>query len=195
MNGRRVLWIGSNQFLIDRHRFHCWAINGGATGKGTGSGAMPTYNQLIRHGREKKRRTDRTRASDECPQKRGVCPRVSTRTPKKPNPAPRKIAKVRLSNRHDIFAIIPGEGHNPQEHSMVSIRGGRVKDLPGVKPHCIRGVKDSLGIPGRRRGRSKYGAKKPKSNGRGAITTNTGMDGIMKGFRGRLLFQTGYPKE
>jgi len=124
---------------------------------------MPTLNQLIRHGREEKRRTDRTRASDQCPQKQGVRPRVSTRTPKKPNSAPRKIAKVRLSNRHDIFAHIPGEGHNSQEHSMVLIRGGRVKDLPGVKSHCIRGVKDLLGIPDRRRGRSKYGAEKPKS--------------------------------
>ena len=124
---------------------------------------MPTLNQLIRHGREEKRRTDRTRASDQCPQKQGVRPRVSTRTPKKPNSALRKIAKVRLSNRHDIFAHIPGEGHNLQEHSMVLIRGGRVKDSPGVKSHCIRGVKDLLGIPDRRRGRSKYGAEKPKS--------------------------------
>jgi small subunit ribosomal protein S12 len=120
---------------------------------------MPTLNQLIRHGREEKRRTDRTRALDQCPQKQGVCLRVSTRTPKKPNSALRKIAKVRLSNRHDIFAYIPGEGHNLQEHSMVLIRGGRVKDLPGVKFHCIRGVKDLLGIPDRRRGRSKYGAE------------------------------------
>ena len=122
---------------------------------------MPTLNQLIRHGREEKRRTDRTRASDQCPQKQGVRPRVSTRTPKKPNSAPRKIAKVRLSNRHDIFAHIPGEGHNSQEHSMVLIRGGRVKDSPGVKSHCIRGVKDLQGIPDRRRGRSKYGTEKP----------------------------------
>ena len=122
---------------------------------------MPTLNQLIRHGREEKRRTDRTRASDQCPQKQGVCPRVSTRTPKNPNSAPRNIAKVRLSNRHDIFAHIPGEGHNSQEHSMVLIRGGRVKDSPGVKSHRIRGVKDLLGIPNRRRGRSKYGAEKP----------------------------------
>jgi small subunit ribosomal protein S12 len=98
-------------------------------------------------------------ASDQCPQKQGVCSHVSTRTPKKPNSAPRKIAKVRLSNRHDIFAHIPGEGHNLQEHSMVLIRGGRVKGLPGVKSHCIRGVKDLLGIPDRRRGRSKYGAE------------------------------------
>uniref|UniRef100_A0A6N2N778 Ribosomal protein S12 n=1 Tax=Salix viminalis TaxID=40686 RepID=A0A6N2N778_SALVM len=124
---------------------------------------LPTLNQLIRDGREEKRRTDRTRALDQCPQKQGVCLRVSTRTPKKPNSALRKIVKVRLSNRHDIFAHIPGEGHNLQEHSMVLIRGGRVKDSPGVKSHCIRGVKDLLGIPDRRRGRSKYGAEKPKS--------------------------------
>lgn len=112
---------------------------------------MPTSNQLIRHGREAKRRTDRTRALDKCPQKQGVCLRVSTRKPKKPNSALRKIAKVRLSNRHDIFAYIPGEGHNLQEHSIVLVRGGRVKDLPGVKFHCIRGVRDLLGIPDRRK--------------------------------------------
>ena len=131
--------------------------------KRTKKRAMPTFNQLIHHGREEKRRTDRTRALDQCPQKQGVCLRLSTRTPKKLNSALRKIAKVRLSNRHDIFAYIPGEGHNLQEPSMVLIRGGRVKDLPGVKFHCIRGVKDLLGIPNRRRGRSKYGAEKPKS--------------------------------
>nr|ULQ69020.1 ribosomal protein S12 [Carex gibba] len=124
---------------------------------------MPTSNQLIRQGREEKRRTDRTRALDKCPQKQGVCLRVSTRKPKKPNSALRKIAKVRLSNRHDIFAYIPGEGHNLQEHSIVLVRGGRVKDLPGVKFHCIRGVRDLLGIPDRRKGRSKYGAERPKS--------------------------------
>ncbi|KAM0932110.1 putative ribosomal protein S12/S23 [Dioscorea sansibarensis] len=98
------------------------------------------------------------------PRRQGVCPRVPTRTPKKPNSALRKIAKVRLSNRHDIFAHIPGEGHNSQEHPIVLVRGGRVKDSPGVKSHCIRGVKDLLGIPDRRRGRSKYGAERPKSN-------------------------------
>ncbi|CAN4117393.1 unnamed protein product [Withania somnifera] len=95
--------------------------------------------------------------------KQGVCPHVSTRTAKKPNSAPRNIAKVWLSNRHDIFAHIPCEGHNLREHSMVLIRGGRVKDSPGVKLHCIRGVKDLLGIRDQRRGRSKYGAEKPKS--------------------------------
>ncbi|XP_020244446.1 uncharacterized protein LOC109822623 [Asparagus officinalis] len=127
---------------------------------------MPTFNQLIRHGREEKRRTDRTRASDQCPQKKGVCQRVLTRTPKKPNSALRKIAKVQLSsNKHEIFAHIPGEGHNSQEHPMVLVRGGRVKDSPGVKSHCIRGAKNFNldGIPDRRKGRSKYGAKKPKS--------------------------------
>ncbi|XP_050377370.1 uncharacterized protein LOC126794650 isoform X2 [Argentina anserina] len=123
----------------------------------------PTLNQLIRHNRTEKSRANRNRALDKCPQKQGVCLRVFTRTPKKPNSALRKVAKVRLSNRNDVFSYIPGEGHNLQEHSMVLIRGGRVKDLPGVKFHCIRGVKDLLGLPNRRRGRSKYGAEKPKS--------------------------------
>jgi len=123
---------------------------------------MPTINQLICHGRESKRRTQRTRALTQCPQKQGVCLRISTRTPKKPNSALRKIAKVRLTNRNEIIAYIPGEGHNLQEHSVVMVRGGRVKDFPGVKYHCIRGVKDLQGIPGRRQGRSKYGTKKPK---------------------------------
>ncbi|KAH0446888.1 hypothetical protein IEQ34_024283 [Dendrobium chrysotoxum] len=108
---------------------------------------MPTFNQLIHHGREEKRRTDRTRALDQCPQKQGVCPRVSTRTPKKPNSALRKIAKVRLSNRHDIFAHIPGE-----EHPIVLVRGGRVKDSPGVKSHCIRGVQGFAGNCGSQKG-------------------------------------------
>ena len=160
------LWILVHDGLfIDFDDWISLWMEKGCFGSGviTSERAMPTLNQLIRHGREEKRRTDRTRASDQCPQKQGVRPRVSTRTPKKPNSAPRKIAKVRLSNRHDIFAHIPGEGHNLQEHSMVLIRGGRVKDSPGVKSHCIRGVKDLLGIPDRRRGRSKYGAEKPKS--------------------------------
>ncbi|XP_039118407.1 ribosomal protein S12, mitochondrial-like, partial [Dioscorea cayenensis subsp. rotundata] len=124
---------------------------------------MPTFNQLIRHGREEKRRTDRTQASDQCPQKQGVCPRVLTRTPKKPNSALRKIAKVRLRNRHDIFAHIPAKGHNSQEHSIVLVRGGTVKDSPGVKSHCIQGVMDLLGILDRIRGRSKYGPERPNS--------------------------------
>jgi small subunit ribosomal protein S12 len=115
----------------------------------------------MNYGRGAKGSSDLTRALIQSPQKQGVRPRVPTRTPKKPNSALRKIAKVSLSNKNDIFAHIPGEGHNSQEHSVVLIRGGRVQDSPGVKFHCIRGVKDLLGIPDRRRGRSKYGAEKP----------------------------------
>ncbi|XP_024173037.1 chaperonin CPN60-like 2, mitochondrial isoform X3 [Rosa chinensis] len=144
LRGREVI-SEDNSFIIDRLLM------------------SPTLNQLIRHNRTEKSRTNRNRALDKCPQKQGVCLRVFTRTPKKPNSALRKVAKVRLSNRNDVFSYIPGEGHNLQEHSMVLIRGGRVKDLPGVKFHCIRGVKDLLGLPNRRRGRSKYGAEKPKS--------------------------------
>nr|AKI85101.1 ribosomal protein S12 [Geranium incanum] len=124
---------------------------------------MPTFNQLLFHKRKPKKRSSRTRALEGCPQKAGVCVRVFTRAPKKPNSAQRKLAKVRLSNGKDTFAYIPGEGHNLQEHSIVLIRGGRVQDLPGVKFHCIRGVKDLMGLPNRRQGRSKYGAEKPKS--------------------------------
>nr|NP_689372.1 ribosomal protein S12 [Chaetosphaeridium globosum]AAM96620.1 ribosomal protein S12 [Chaetosphaeridium globosum] len=120
---------------------------------------MPTLNQLVLKGRKTKYRTSRTRALGGAPQKLGVCLRVSTRTPKKPNSALRKIAKVRLTNRNEIIAYIPGEGHNLSEHSIVLIRGGRVPDLPGVKYHCIRGVKDLQAVVGRRRGRSKYGTK------------------------------------
>lgn len=122
---------------------------------------MPTINQLIRNGRKSKQRTQRTRALDGNPQKQGVCLRVYTRTPKKPNSALRKIAKIRLTNRYEVLAYIPGEGHNLQEHSVVIIRGGRSQDLPGVKYHCVRGIKDLQGIPSRRRARSKYGTKKP----------------------------------
>lgn len=128
---------------------------------------MPTLTQLIRNGvRADKRRPARTRASAQAPQKTGVRPRVPTRTPKKPNSAPRKIAKVRLSNRHEIFAHIPGEGHNSQENSVVLVRGGRVKDAPGVNSHCIRGKMDLLGLPYRRRGRSKYGTGKKTGDAR-----------------------------
>jgi small subunit ribosomal protein S12 len=123
---------------------------------------MPTINQLICHGRESKRRTQRIRALTQCPQEQGVCMCISTRTPKKPNSALRKIAKVRLTNRNEIIAYIPSEGHNLQEHYVEMVRGGRVKDLSGVKYHCIRGVKDLQGIPGQRQGKSKYGTKKPK---------------------------------
>lgn len=123
---------------------------------------MVTLNQLVRHGRKRKQRSQRTRALAKCPQRRGVCVRVTTRSPKKPNSAIRKVAKVRLTNRNEVIAYIPGEGHNLQEHSVVLVRGGRVKDLPGVKYHCIRGAKDLQGVASRRQGRSKYGTKKPK---------------------------------
>lgn len=123
---------------------------------------MPTVNQLIRRGRRKVVKKKKTVALEACPQKRGVCLQVKTMTPKKPNSALRKIARVRLSNGKEITAYIPGEGHNLQEHSIVLVRGGRVRDLPGVRYHIIRGVLDSLGVEGRRRGRSKYGCKRPK---------------------------------
>ena len=123
---------------------------------------MPTVNQLCRRGRRKLIRKRKTVALGGCPQKRGVCLQVKTMTPKKPNSALRKIARVRLSNGKEITAYIPGEGHNLQEHSIVLVRGGRVRDLPGVRYHVIRGVLDTLGVEGRRRGRSKYGCKRPK---------------------------------
>ena len=124
---------------------------------------MPTINQLIRMGREKKRDKSNTPALKGNPQKRGVCTRVYTTTPKKPNSALRKIARVRLSNGREVTAYIPGEGHNLQEHSIVLIRGGRVRDLPGVRYHVIRGTLDALGVEGRKQSRSKYGAKAPKA--------------------------------
>lgn len=123
---------------------------------------MPTINQLIRLGREPLRNKTKSPALQCSPQKRGVCIRVYTTTPKKPNSALRKVARVRLSNGIEVTAYIPGEGHNLQEHSVVLIRGGRVKDLPGVRYHIIRGTLDALGVDKRRRGRSKYGAKRPK---------------------------------
>ncbi len=124
---------------------------------------MPTIQQLIRLGREKVSRKSKSPALQGCPQKRGVCIRVYTTTPKKPNSALRKVAKVRLSNGVEVIAYIPGEGHNLQEHSIVLVRGGRVKDLPGVRYHIVRGALDAQGVEGRRQGRSKYGAKRPKS--------------------------------
>ncbi len=123
---------------------------------------MPTINQLVRLGRKKMVSKTKAPALQRCPQKRGVCIRVYTATPKKPNSALRKVARVRLSNGYEVTAYIPGEGHNLQEHSVVLIRGGRVKDLPGVRYHILRGVLDTVGVEKRRRGRSKYGAKKPK---------------------------------
>ncbi len=124
---------------------------------------MPTINQLVRAAREKSRKKIKTPALTGCPQKRGVCVRVYTTTPKKPNSALRKVARVRLTNGIEVTSYIPGVGHNLQEHSVVLIRGGRVKDLPGVRYHIIRGTMDAAGVEDRRRGRSKYGAKKPKS--------------------------------
>jgi small subunit ribosomal protein S12 len=123
---------------------------------------MPTINQLVRESREKQRRKNTVPALQGSPQKRGVCTRVYTSTPKKPNSALRKVARVRLTNGFEVTSYIPGVGHNLQEHSVVLIRGGRVKDLPGVRYHIIRGTLDSIGVQERRQGRSKYGAKKPK---------------------------------
>jgi len=124
---------------------------------------MPTVNQLVRKGRKSIKKKSKSRALEACSQKRGVCTRVMTITPKKPNSALRKVARVRLTNGIEITAYIPGIDHNLQEHSVVLIRGGRVKDLPGVRFHIIRGAEDTLGVEGRRQGRSKYGAKKPKA--------------------------------
>lgn len=123
---------------------------------------MPTTNQLVRFGREKIKSHTKTPALTGSPQKRGVCVRVYTTTPKKPNSALRKVARVRLTNGIEVTSYIPGEGHNLQEHSIVLIRGGRVKDLPGVRYHIIRGTLDTAGVQDRKQGRSKYGAKKPK---------------------------------
>src|SRR5215468_673530 len=121
---------------------------------------MPTINQLVRKGRQKVKNRSKSPVLDACPQKRGVCLQVKTMTPKKPNSALRKIARVRLSNGKEVTVYIPGEGHNLQEHSIVLIRGGRVRDLPGVRYHVVRGALDCLGVNGRKQSRSRYGAKK-----------------------------------
>ncbi|MDD5116917.1 MAG: 30S ribosomal protein S12 [Candidatus Omnitrophica bacterium] len=123
---------------------------------------MPTIAQLIRHGRVSKKKKSKSPALKACPQRRGVCLQVRTMTPKKPNSALRKIARVRLTTGIEVTAYIPGEGHNLQEHSIVLVRGGRVKDLPGVRYHIVRGTLDASGVNARRRSRSKYGAKRPK---------------------------------
>ena len=123
---------------------------------------MPTISQLVRKGRFKAPNKSKSAALDSCPQRRGVCTRVYTTTPKKPNSAMRKVAKVRLTNKQEIIAYIPGEGHNLQEHSIVLVRGGRVKDLPGVRYHIVRGSLDTAGVEGRKQQRSKYGTKRPK---------------------------------
>ena len=124
---------------------------------------MPTISQLVRKGRERASNKTKSPALQRCPQKRGVCVRVFTQTPKKPNSALRKVARVRLTNGIEVTSYIPGEGHNLQEHSLVLIRGGRVKDLPGVRYHVVRGTLDTVGVQGRKQGRSKYGAKRPKA--------------------------------
>ena len=124
---------------------------------------MPTIQQLVRKGRAELLDKSKSPALDSCPQRRGVCVRVYTTTPKKPNSAMRKVARVRLTNAKEVNAYIPGEGHNLQEHSIVMVRGGRVKDLPGVRYHVIRGTLDTQGVDGRKRSRSKYGAKRPKN--------------------------------
>jgi len=124
---------------------------------------MPTIQQLVRKGRFKAPNRSKSAALDSCPQRRGVCTRVYTTTPKKPNSAMRKVAKVRLTNKQEIIAYIPGEGHNLQEHSIVLVRGGRVKDLPGVRYHIVRGSLDTAGVEGRKQQRSKYGTKRPKA--------------------------------
>jgi small subunit ribosomal protein S12 len=124
---------------------------------------MPTISQLVRTGRKKHAAKDKAPALEKNPQKRGVCTRVYTTTPKKPNSALRKVARVRLTNGYEVTAYIPGEGHNLQEHSIVLIRGGRVKDLPGVRYHIIRGKLDAAGVADRKRSRSKYGAKRPRA--------------------------------
>ena len=123
---------------------------------------MPTINQLIRNGRKKPLKKTKVPAMESCPQKRGVCTRVYTTTPKKPNSALRKVARIRLTNGFEVTSYIPGEGHNLQEHSVVMIRGGRVKELPGVRYHIIRGNLDTQGVNDRKQRRSKYGAKRPK---------------------------------
>ena len=129
---------------------------------------MPTINQLIRSGRRQKSWKTNSPALESCPQKRGVCTRVYTTTPKKPNSALRKVCRVRLTNGYEVTSYIPGVGHNLQEHSIVLIRGGRVKDLPGVRYHTIRGTLDTQGVQGRKQSRSKYGAKRPSGGGAAA---------------------------
>jgi small subunit ribosomal protein S12 len=135
---------------------------------------VPTIQQLVRKGRQDKVEKNKTPALEGSPQRRGVCTRVFTTTPKKPNSALRKVARVRLTNGFEVTAYIPGEGHNLQEHSIVLIRGGRVKDLPGVRYHIVRGTLDSAGVNDRRKSRSKYGAKRPKAAGAGGAPAAKG---------------------
>jgi len=135
---------------------------------------MPTISQLVRRSRRPKRKFSKSPVLDKCPQKRGVCLQVRTTTPKKPNSALRKIARVRLSNQKEVTVYIPGEGHNLQEHSIVLIRGGRVKDLPGVRYHIVRGTLDASGVNGRNQSRSKYGTKRPKKGAAAAAAAKGG---------------------
>jgi small subunit ribosomal protein S12 len=147
------------------HRLRAFSVeqsNRGGFPQRKVKGFMPTINQLNRKGREQQKAKSKFTAMEQNPQKRGVCTRVYTTTPKKPNSALRKVAKVRLTNQREVISYIPGEGHNLQEHSVVLIRGGRVRDLPGVRYHVLRGVLDTQGVKDRRQSRSKYGAKRPK---------------------------------
>ena len=145
---------------LDRTSFGAGHADGKVTEKV--KGIMPTINQLVRKGRDPQKAKSKVPAMEANPQKRGVCTRVYTTTPKKPNSALRKVAKVRLTNQREVITYIPGEGHNLQEHSVVLIRGGRVRDLPGVRYHVLRGVLDTQGVKDRKQSRSKYGAKRPK---------------------------------
>jgi small subunit ribosomal protein S12 len=152
----KMLLHGAENLLISASRFS-------RTGRRSFFNAMPTINQLVRKGRTKVIYKSKSPALENSPFRRGVCVQVMTRTPKKPNSAMRKVAKVRLTNGHEVIAYIPDEGHNLQEHSIVLIRGGRVKDLPGVRYHIVRGTLDAAGVEKRRVSRSKYGVKKPKA--------------------------------
>ena len=147
-----------------------------ATGQSKVKSLMPTINQLIRKGRVPQKAKSKVPAMEQNPQKRGVCTRVYTTTPKKPNSALRKVAKIRLTNSREVISYIPGEGHNLQEHSVVLIRGGRVRDLPGVRYHVLRGVLDTQGVKDRKQSRSKYGAKRPKCPVRGTGHPSAGWD-------------------
>jgi small subunit ribosomal protein S12 len=161
--------LGSKNFGIWNLRFGIYADarylcppSGNKPPKQLKGSRMPTIQQLVRKGREIIKAKSKSRALDSCPQRRGVCTRVYTTTPKKPNSALRKVAKVRLTNKVEVIAYIPGEGHNLQEHSIVLIRGGRVKDLPGVRYHIVRGSLDTAGVKDRKKSRSKYGTKREK---------------------------------
>jgi small subunit ribosomal protein S12 len=151
---RAATWPNARQRIVN--------VRGRASARRDIGATVPTISQLVRKGREKVLTKTKSPALQDSPQKRGVCVRVFTQTPKKPNSALRKVARVRLTNGIEVTTYIPGVGHNLQEHSLVLIRGGRVKDLPGVRYHVVRGTLDAVGVQGRKQGRSKYGAKRPK---------------------------------